>query len=196
MDFQGYSIVAFGTNGTGKTTTCKKWANAMYQKGLVNGVLCLIPDDDEEAFGKIKEIGHKHIPAIKKGWFKLVVDDPDATFEKIFYELPPNFIVFVDDVGAIMDPRNPYVMKFMKRRRQKQAHVLANCHGAMDFPRNLFKNVTEFWIFQTTDSYKTITDRIQDPKHFGKAVEYVKERAKENPHFFLRYRLADPPPIK
>ena len=195
-DFQGFCIAAFGTNGTGKTTRCFEFAKALKKKSIVSTILVLVPDDDEEMFEDTREIAEHQVPGLRSGIFKMIVEDPDACFERLYHDLPPYVCLLVDDAAAILDTRNPFVMKFMKRRRQKRCHVIMNCHGASDYPRSLFKNTKEFWIFQTTDSYKNIADRVQDKNHFGKAVEYVNYLARtQDPHAFLRYELKAPPRI-
>lgn len=193
-DFQGFSIAAFGTNGTGKTTACLGFAKRLYELGVCKVVLILVPDPEEELLEHYPEVKHSQVPGLEEGIFVLVVEDPNETFRVLYNHVPPYTCLFSDDMGATVNPRDPFVLRFMKRRRQKRVHFIGNCHGATDYPRSLFKNTMEFWIFQTTDSTKNISDRVQDRRNFERAVEYVNKIAREGkPHFFLRYKLSDPP---
>lgn len=226
MDYQGFCTALIGTNGTSKThTSLKILGNYLNMpKGeVIKGyysTLVLVSDDSEDFLKSIDEIRYPEQKEVLKdfnGIAKLEVDDGkiDEIFKELFYNFHgysndyPNAI-FIDDAMAILGTRNEWVMNFFKKRRQHRCNIILNCHGASEFPRSLFKNVTDFYIFQTLDSLNEIEARMSGDlvKVFREAVYYVNEVAsvgrkydEGNYKFLLRYfhfkfSMINPPTIE
>lgn len=189
MEYQGFCTAEIGTNGTGKTFKAiqciqNNTFRIATEKDLkYYSILVLVSDDQEEQLKKISTLSLNETKNFT-GWGKLVVDD---NIDEVFSYLNKNFsginhngkiypsCIFVDDAGAIFDTRNLEVMKFFKKRRQNQCDIILNFHGASEYPRSLFKNTTDFLIFQTTDSLKEIEARMSSDlvERFRLCCQYV-----------------------
>lgn len=234
MEYLGFCAAKLGTNGTGKTTfgidLLQNDGNLLRdefevkQMGGYYAVLCLVSDQSEESLKDIENISLSNIGNFT-GWAKLEVDDyGQNTIENVFNEISRSFYgfrdpntglyhpvaLFVDDAMAILDTRNEPVMRFFKKRRQHICDIIMNCHGASEYPLSLFKNTTDFILFQTTDSLKSIANRMGGDlvASFQAFAVYVNKvasygngfpRGHENrkySYFRYRFNMKNPPSVE
>ncbi len=202
--YQGFCIAEFGTNGTGKSY----WMNEiMTEYPEDKDVLLIMDDDSEDMFDYLTQITPDEIPYFRGKAVVFIEDDPkskDIVFNHIYDSLGKRNGVFngalicVDDAMTVLDARvRDSAKKIFKKRRQRRFDIILNCHGASEYPLSLFKNTTDFLIYQTTDSYEAIASRMnrETAKVFVECINLVNEKAKTDPYFKIRFNLKDPPTL-
>lgn len=200
--YLGFCIAWLGTNGTGKTHDMMKIIRE-YPKN----VLVLMDDDSEDGFDWLDEI-----PPDKVGKFRgkgvCMVEDSIKEKDQLFTDIYNDFgrvnnefkggLLCFDDAMTILEARpREKAKKLFKKRRQRRLDILLNCHGASEFPISLFKNMTHFVICQTFDSHQAIAARMNGDlsRKFVKCIDYVNERAKDDPYFKITFDMKNPPNI-
>lgn len=177
MDYSGYFLVEVGSPETGKTSVALK----ILQRKVYKSILFVLSDDDDSIFHKFQKIS---LDGIKNGFTgvrKIILDDIDIDIDELFEILfrrykgvetkEGKFIpvaLLLDDSMSMLDPRNVWVMKYCKKRRQRICDIIVNCHGLSEFPVSLYKNISNIYIFHTIDSIKNLDNRIN-----ARAVEII-----------------------
>lgn len=197
--YQGYAIALVGTNGTGKSTYMKAVMD-IYKRD----VLLLMDDDSEEMFDYLTEVSLEQIKMFHGKAVHYVDSMTRQTRAESFNQIYEHFgrhgenqvggLLCVDDAMAILDVRDPAMMKIFKKRRQRKLDIIMNCHGAEEYPVSLFRNTTHFVIFRTVGSIQNIEGRMnrEAAEIFVQVVRHVNEIAKTNPHYFVEFDLRNP----
>lgn len=199
--YQGFAIALIGTNGTGKST----WMKSVMDQYKRN-VLLLMDDDSEEMFDYLTEVNKEQIGLFTGQAVHYVDSMTRSSRAESFNAIYESFgrvgdtqhggLMCVDDAMAILDVRDPAMMKIFKKRRQRKMDIIMNCHGAEEYPVSLFRNTTHFVIFQTVGSIQNIINggrmNSEAAKIFEQMVNHVNEVAKTNRHYFVEFELRDP----
>lgn len=207
MDYIGHCTAMFGTNGTGKTRAGIKLIKSKQYKA----VLFIVSDDDEPLLRDVPKITLDQLKiGLKTGVAKHICDDVNELFPILFDKFKGvksgdkyfPVCLFVDDAMSILTARNPLVMDYFKKRRQKIADIIINAHGASEFPISLYFNLTNIYIFQTLDSWKKLTNRMNEQLTavFVSVANYVFTVAEhgiknnnELKYFYYNFKMKQPP---
>lgn len=173
-------IIICGTNGTGKTTFADKAINSILSVAQNKTCLALLPDDGEPLFRQFREILKTQIPQISRGnfqpqkKFKLYFDN-----RKIFTDLMKfeNGVLCLDDGRYYVSSTGEELRPLYIRSRQGNFHILFICHGLSEIPPALFTWSTEMVLFNTTDTWERLKQKIPNPPKFAAIVNDVRARA-------------------
>jgi hypothetical protein len=184
MDYSGYCLVEVGAPETGKTSVAMK----LLQKKVYKSILFVLSDNDDSIFHEYKSISPDEIKKGFRGVRKIIMDDQDISIDELFKIIFSHFkgselvngefipvALLIDDAMSMLNPRNEWVMKYVRKRRQRICDIVVNCHGLSHFPVSLYANITNIYIFHTLDSLKNIDNRLsgESADLIEKCVEYV-----------------------
>lgn len=140
-----YTII--GTNGTGKSTFCKR----MIQRTLDNGgrALVITPHDMEWLDVEWIELSDRKAVHQFTGIRKVIYEKD--TLQNILSSYKNGLIVF-DDCGVYFNAKIPDLLRVLFiSRRQKNLNQIVVGHGFTQIPPIFFTFTSHFVLFRTTD---------------------------------------------
>lgn len=184
-----FCFIFCGTNGTGKT----KFALEEFVMKYPKNVIILDPLNGEKKWSIYPVIGEtkiKQLSISKPIKAKLDVDFSSNKYWEILMQIKNSLIVF-DDFNFFLtyDTRGVAFRDLLLRRRQLNNDIILICHGLSEVPPSFFTFASHLVIFNTTDSYLRLKNKIPNGSEIIAVIEDVKRQAKSNPYAKEIYQL-------
>lgn len=155
---QPKQIIVLGTNGTGKSTTTKRFVINELKKD--SRVLIVVPDDRE--WDTIPWVHQRFPNRIGRyvGARKIIYNDDllDIIWNNFF----DGMVIFDDCRGYFDDHIPPMLKTLMVRRRQNMIDLVFCAHGFTDVPPKAFAHSTHYILFKTIDAIESRKKSIID----------------------------------
>jgi hypothetical protein len=180
-----------GTNGTGKTSLILKYAE-MYHKKTGKTVIFIDSDGMEQKLDKYPYIEIKDIFK-HKGKMIRILSDSAKIFDELMEQAKINrgrldCLLILDDARAYLSSRDEPLRRMLVRRRQLNCDIFLTFHGLSEYPPSVFTFTTDFFIFDTKDSYQRLIKNVPDPQTFEAVILSVRDKAKKNPYVYQYFK--------
>lgn len=177
---QTKTIVLIGVNGTGKSTTARKFIKSE----LANGGRAIVinPDDDDWLDLPRIDIYKPNRLRDFNGVVKHVWNGiEDLTQLQKF----KNGLIVFDDCRSYLDANtNTEIRRFFVRRRHRQIDILAVTHGFTETPPAFFTFANNIILFKTNDNINRRKDVLKDFDRVAEIKTNVDKQAMNNQHYF------------
>jgi len=173
-------LILLGYNGTGKSTLLKKLIEAEAKKG--GKALIVTPDDIE--WPEYQWMNPKQPSDFNyKGIRKCIYED-SSTME----DISKNFrdgIVALDDCRSYLNANTDQeVHRFLIRRRQMQADIIAVGHGFTEVPPKFFTFANYFILFNTQDDISERKKVMREYDRMVAAQNRINSKSKDDFHYY------------
>jgi len=179
------SIIALGTNGTGKTTFLKKLVIAELKKKDSHVLIVVLDDMEWDSVDwvhpKFPQRIERYVGVRKIAYFDGLI----GIIRERFY----NGLLIFDDCRSYWNRPNAVegeLHTLLQKRRQHMIDIVVAAHGFTEVPPKMFTFATHYVLFRTKDNMDRRKNVMAEDDYviLKEAQMRINEKAVNQPHYF------------